>query len=84
MMMILLYRRLRKVLILADADPDGLDHALDFFVGQHLVFARFVGVDDLTPQRQNRLEIPQSAAFGAAAGRITFDQVQLASSPSPC
>ena len=66
------------VLLFADADADGLDHALDFFVGQHLVFAGFVGVDDLAAQRQNGLEIPQPAAFGAAAGRIALDQVQLA------
>jgi hypothetical protein len=69
---------LGDVLILADADADGRDHAADFLVGQHFVFARLVGVDDLAPQRQDRLVLAQPAPFGAAAGRIAFDQVQLA------
>ena len=50
----------------------------DFLVGEDFVFARFVGVDDFAAQRQDGLELAQPAAFGAAAGRITFDQVQLA------
>ncbi len=69
---------MRKVAVFADAGADGGDHAADFLVGQHLVFARFVGVDDLAAQRQDRLILAQPAAFGAAAGRIALDQVQLA------
>ena len=57
---------------------DGRDHAADFFVGQHFVVARFVGVDDLAAQREDGLVLADAAAFGAAAGRIAFDQVQLA------
>ena len=66
------------VLIGADAGADGLDHGLDFGVVEDFVLARFVGVDDLAPQRQDRLELAEAAPFGAAAGRIAFDQVQLA------
>ena len=69
---------LAEVLILADADADGGDHAADFFVGEDFVFARLVGVDDLAAQRQDRLELAQAAAFGRAAGRVTFDEVQFA------
>ena len=69
---------LGQVGLFADARADGRDHAADFFVGQHFVFARLVGVDDLAAQRQDGLILAQPAAFGAAAGRITLDQVQLA------
>ena len=40
----------------ADAGADGRDHAADFFVREDFVFARFVGVDDLAPQRQDGLD----------------------------
>ena len=69
---------LGDVLVFADAGADGRDHAADFLVGEDFVFARLVGVDDLAAQRQDGLELAQAAAFGAAAGRVTFDQVQLA------
>ena len=69
---------LGEVLVFADAGADGGDHAADFVVGEDFVFARLVGVDDLAAQRQDRLELAQAAAFGAAAGRIAFDEVQLA------
>ena len=69
---------LGEVHFLADARADGRDHAADFFVGQHFVFARLVGVDDLAAQREDGLVLADAAAFGAAAGRIALDQVQLA------
>ena len=59
-------------------DPIGGDDAADFLVGQHLVFARLVGVDDLAAQGEDRLEHPHAAPLGAAAGGIALDQVQLA------
>ena len=64
--------------LLADAAADGRDHAADFLVGQHLVFARFVGVDDLAAQGEDGLELAVAAALGAAAGRIALDQVKFA------
>ena len=69
---------LGEVLVFADAGADGGDHAADFLVGEHFVFARFVGVDDLAAQGEDGLELAQAAAFGAAAGRIAFHEVQLA------
>ena len=69
---------LGEVLIFADAGADGGDHAADFFVGEDFVFARFVGVDDLAAQGEDGLELAHAAAFGAAAGRVTFHEVQLA------
>ena len=62
----------------ADADADGGDHAADFLVGEDFVFARFVGVDDFAAEREDGLIFAEAATFGAAAGRIALDQVQLA------
>ena len=67
-----------EVHFVADARPDGRDHAADLFVGQHFVFARLVGVDDLAAQRENGLILADAAALGAAAGRIALDQIQFA------
>ena len=67
-----------EVHFVADARADGRDHAADLFVGQHLVFARLVGVDDFAAQREDGLVVADAAAFGAAAGRIALDQVQFA------
>ena len=69
---------LGEIHFVADAGADGRDHAADFFVGQHFVVAALEGVDDLAAQRKDGLVLAQPSAFGAAAGRITFDQVQLA------
>ena len=69
---------LGEVLIFADADADGGDHAADFFVGENFVFARFVGVDDFAAQGEDRLILAHPATLGRAAGRITFDEVQFA------
>ncbi len=64
-----------QILIGADTDTNCIDDALHLFVGEHFVFARLVGVDDLAAQRQDGLKLAQPASFGAAAGRIAFDQV---------
>ena len=69
---------LAEIDLFADAAADGRDHAADFLVGQHLVFARFIGVDDLAAQGEDGLELAVAAALGAAAGRIALDEVQLA------
>ena len=67
-----------EVHFVADARADGRDHAADLLVGQHFVFARLVGVDDLAAQGEDGLVLADAAAFGAAAGRIALDQVQFA------
>src|SRR5688500_20103619 len=51
--------QLGDVLLRSDPSADGLDHALDFFVGEDFVLSRLVGVDDLAPQRQDGLKISQ-------------------------
>ena len=62
----------------ANPSPDGRDHAADFLVGKHLVFAALVGIDDLAPQRQDRLILSPATSFSTAAGGITLDKVELA------
>ena len=44
---------------------------------QHLVEARFLDVDELAADRQNRLETPVAALLGGAAGGVTLDDVKL-------
>ncbi len=67
-----------EVLIFADAGADGADHAADFLVGEDFVFAGFVGVDDFAAQGEDGLVLADAAAFGAAAGRVAFHEVELA------
>ena len=65
-------------IVLADAGTERGDHGADFFVPQHLVVAGFLHVQDLAPQRQDRLIAPVASALGGAAGRFALDQEQLA------
>ena len=67
-----------KVCIDSNAGTDRRDHAPHLLVGEHLVVAAFVGVDDLAAERQDRLKFPAAATLGRAAGRITLHQVDLA------
>ncbi len=48
----------RQVEVIADAGAQGRDQRLDFVVGQDLVQAGALGVEDLAAQRQDRLEVP--------------------------
>ena len=59
---------LTDILLRADADAHGRNHALNFFICEHFVFARFVRVDDLAPQWQNRLKVTQPPAFRTTTG----------------
>ena len=65
-------------IVLADAGADRRDHGPDFFVAEHLVVARLLDVEDLSPQRKDRLIAPVAAALGGSAGRFALDQVHLA------
>ena len=58
-------------------DADRLEDVDDFFVVEHFDELRLFDVEDLAPQRQDRLGVRVAARVGRAAGRITFDQVQL-------
>jgi hypothetical protein len=42
------------------------------------VFATLVGIDDFTPQWQNRLGVAEPSTFGTTTCRITFDEVEFA------
>ena len=57
---------------------DGGDDAADLFVGQDLVVAGLVGVDDFAAQGEDGLVLADAAALGAAAGGIALDEVQFA------
>ena len=61
MITILSYRRLARSCLFADPDADRRDDAPNFLVGQHLVLAALVGVDDLAAERQDRLILADDA-----------------------
>ncbi len=61
----------------ADAGADGRDHRLDFVVLEHLVEPRFLDVDQLAANRQDRLVTPVASLFGRAAGGIALDDVKF-------
>ena len=61
----------------ADAGADGGDHRLDFVVLQKLIDARFLDVDQLAANRQDRLVTAVATLFGRAAGGITLDNIKL-------
>ena len=68
-----------QVEAVADAGAQRRDQRLDLVVGQDLVQPGALGVEDLAAQRQDGLEVPVAALLGRAAGRVTLDDVQLAS-----
>ncbi len=54
------------------------DHGLDLVAAEHLVEARLLDVENLSFDRQDRLETPVAPLLGRAAGRLAFDDVDLA------
>ena len=62
---------------LADAGADGGDHRLDFLVLENLVEPRFLDVDQLAADRQDRLITAVASLLGRAAGGIALDNVEL-------
>src|SRR6266850_2456630 len=60
-----------------DPGAHGRDEQPDFIVGQDLVVARLLRVDDLAAQREDRLRLAIAPLLGRAAGRIALDQEQL-------
>ena len=73
----LVVARLLYVQLVADAGAQGADDGEDLVVGEHLVYARLVHVDDLAAQRQDGLEAAVAGLLGGAAGRIALYQVEL-------
>ncbi len=64
--------------VLGHARADRRDDRTDFFVGQDLVDARLLHVENLAAQRQDRLEAAVAALLGGAAGRVALDEIDLA------
>ena len=54
------------------------DQRPDVLARQDLVEARLLDVQQLAPQRQDRLEASVAALLGRAAGRVALDEVELA------
>ena len=54
------------------------DEQANFIVGEDLVVARLLRVDDLAPERQHRLGLAVAALLGRAPGGVALDQEQLA------
>src|SRR5262249_33974568 len=54
------------------------DERPNLLVGEHLVFARLLDVEDLATQGQDRLEATVAALFRRTPGTVALDQVQLA------
>ena len=64
--------------VLADAGAQGRDQGADLLGGDHLVETGLLHVEDLSLERQDRLEFPVPSLLGRAAGGITLDQVEFA------
>src|SRR5207253_4297822 len=62
---------------LAHAGADRRDDGPDLLVGEDLVDARLLDVQDLASQREDRLEAAVAALLGRAARRVALDQVEL-------
>src|SRR5690606_20814801 len=59
--------------IFADARAERTDQRLDFVVIQHLVEAGAFSVQNLTAQRENRLEMAVTPLLGRTTCRVTLD-----------
>ena len=68
---------LLEVELLADPGADRRDQRLDLLVGEHLVDAVLLDVDDLAAQRQDRLGVAVAALLGRAAGGVALDDEDL-------
>ena len=63
--------------LLAEAGADGRDQGLDLVVLEHLVDAGPLDVEDLAPDRQDRLDAGVAGLGGRAAGGVALDDEQL-------
>jgi hypothetical protein len=74
----LVVARLREVELLADAAADRGDDRPDLLVGEHLVDARLLDVDDLARSGRIAWNSRFSAHLGRAARGVALDEVHLA------
>src|SRR5699024_9585181 len=61
----------------ADSRADCMDDRVDFFIFEYILKFRSFGVDHLTAERKNGLELPVPALFCRSAGGIPLDQIQF-------
>ena len=74
----LVVAQLVEVELLVDAGAERGDDRLHLGVGQHLVDAGLLDVEDLAADRQDRLDPRVAALAGRAAGRVALDDEDLA------
>ena len=77
-MMIRWYRSFAMSKVSPMPAAQGDDQRLDVLGAQDLVEARLLDVEQLPPQREDRLEATVAALLGRAAGRVALDDVDLA------
>src|SRR5207237_2548751 len=70
--------QLGEVQVFAEAGAERSDNRLNLLMGEHLVGARLLDVEDLAAQREDRLKAAVAAFLGAAAGGRPLDEVELA------
>ena len=63
--------------------PERDDQRPDVLARQDLVEPRLLDVQQLPPEREDRLVAPVAALLGRATGRVALDEVQLAASGVP-
>ena len=68
---------LLNIEFLTDAGADGRDQRLDLGVLQRLGQPRLFNVDDLAPDREDRLGLAVTTLFGRPGGAIALDDEQL-------
>src|SRR6478735_5796894 len=68
---------LLDVEVLADAGAEGGDERLDLVVGEDLVDARLLDVEDLAADREDRLGVRVAGLRGRAAGAVALDDEHL-------
>ena len=66
-----------RVKSLIEAGPQGSNDKPDFGHAQHFLRGGLFHIQNLTSERQNRLETPFPSLLGGTAGGITFHQVQF-------
>ena len=64
-----------------DPGSERTDHGPDLLVTEHFLEARLLHVQDLAPQRENRLDRAIAAPFGRPAGGIALDDEDLRRAP---
>ena len=68
----------RDVEILAYPGAQSCDHRSNLHIGEDPVDARLLHIEDLAPDRHDRLESAVAAGFRGSAGRVALHDVELA------